>query len=118
MCGSSRPPALAAAGTDAAAGADPVTAKAPQFLFDPADKPALPLHEVPLVVATDDSVRGYGCLVEDPDDIDIEIVRWPATGWRQVDEGTGDEAGWVEGIFHGEWPVSYTHLTLPTNSLV
>jgi len=64
---------------------------------------ALPLHEVPLVEATDDSVQGYGCLVDHPDDIDIEIVRWPATGWRKVDEDSGDEGGWVEGIFHGEW---------------
>ncbi len=78
-------------------------ASAPQYLFDPADKPSLPLHQVPLVEATDDIVRGYGYLVEDPDDIDIEIVRWPATGWRKVDEDSGDEAGWVEGIFHGEW---------------
>ncbi len=78
-------------------------ANAPQYLFDPADKSCLPLHEVPLVEATDDSVQGYGCLVDHPDDIDIEIVRWPATGWRAVDEDSGDEAGWVEGIFHGEW---------------
>ena len=78
-------------------------ANAPQYLFDPADKPSLPLHEVPLVTATDDSVQGYGWLVDHPDDIDIEIVRWPATGWRKVDEDSGDEGGWVEGIFHGEW---------------
>jgi len=30
-------------------------------------------------------------------------VRWPAQGWRPVDEGTGDEAGWVEGTFSGVW---------------
>ena len=80
-----------------------MAAPAPEYLFDPSDKPALPLHEVPLIVATDESVRGYGALVEHPDDIEIEIVRWPATGWRQVDEDSGDEAGWVEGTFHGEW---------------
>ena len=80
-----------------------MAASAPEYLFDPSDKPALPLHDVPLIVATDESVRGYGALVEHPDDIEIEIVRWPATGWRQVDEDSGDEAGWVEGTFHGEW---------------
>ena len=80
-----------------------MAAPAPQYLFDPSDKPALPLHDVPLIVATDESVQGYGVLVEHPDDIEIEIVRWPATGWRQVDEDSGDEAGWVEGTFHGEW---------------
>ena len=80
-----------------------MAAPAPEYLFDPSAKPALPLHDVPLIVATDDSVRGYGALVEHPDDIEIEIVRWPATGWRQVDEDSGNEAGWVEGTFHGEW---------------
>ena len=24
------------------------------------------------------------------------------TGWRPIDEGTGDEAGWVEGDFLGQ----------------
>ena len=76
---------------------------APQYLFNPADKPARRLHRVPLVIATDTSVKGYGALVNHPDDIEIEIVRWPATGWRAVDEDSGDEGGWVEGIFHGEW---------------
>jgi len=76
---------------------------APVYIFEASEKPSLPLHQVPLVVATDDSVKGYGCLVDHPDDIDIEIVRWPAQGWRPVDADTGDEGGWVEGIFHGEW---------------
>ena len=80
-----------------------MAAPAPQYLFDPSDKPALPLHDVPMIVATDESVRGYGALVEHPHDIEIEIVRWPATGWRQVDDDSGNEAGWVEGTFHGEW---------------
>ena len=80
-----------------------MAAPAPEYLFDPSDKPALPLHDVPLIVATDESVRGYGALVEHPDEFEIEIVRWPATGWRQVDDDSGNEAGWVEGTFHGEW---------------
>lgn len=63
----------------------------------------LPWYDVPLVVADGDSVRGFGCLVDDPDNFDIEIVQWPAQGWRPVDAGTGDEAGTVEGIFHSEW---------------
>ena len=63
----------------------------------------LPWHDVPLVIATEESVRGYGCLVSDPADFEIEIVQWPAQGWRPVDAGTGDEGGTVEGIFHSEW---------------
>lgn len=78
-------------------------AQAPQYIFDAAEKPSLPLHEVPLVFATEETVKGYGCLVDDPDAFEIEIVQWPAQGWRKVDAGTGDEAGYVEGIFHGNW---------------
>ena len=103
MCVCWRPPEPVDVGIDAAVGAEAMVASAPEYLFDPSDKPALPLHDVPLIVATDESVRGYGALVEHPDDIEIEIVRWPATGWRQVDEDSGDEAGWVEGTFHGAW---------------
>ncbi len=76
---------------------------APTYIFKASDKPSLELHKVPLIVASDDTVKDYGCLVDDPDNFEIEIVRWPAQGWRPVDDGTGDEAGFVEGIFHGEW---------------
>ncbi|UCH41502.1 MAG: ureidoglycolate hydrolase, partial [Gammaproteobacteria bacterium] len=64
---------------------------------------SLPWHDVPLVVADDDTVQGFGCLVDDADDFEIEIVQWPAQGWRPVDAGTGDEGGTVEGIFHSQW---------------
>ena len=75
----------------------------PTYIFEASEKPSLELFEVPLIVATEDSLRGYGCLVDDPQSFEIEIVCWPAQGWRPVDEGTGTEAGFVEGIFHGEW---------------
>jgi len=76
---------------------------APTYIFEASEKPSLPLHEVPLIEATDESVKGYGRLVDDPDDVEIEIVRWPAQGWRPVDTDSGDEGGWVEGTFRGEW---------------
>lgn len=75
----------------------------PQYLFDASEKPDLPLFDVPLVVATEDTVKGYGAMVDHPDDLQIEIVRWPAQGWRPVDEDTGDEGGWVEGTFAAHW---------------
>ena len=40
---------------------------APEYIFEAASKPSLPWHEVPLIRATDASVRGYGCLVDDPE---------------------------------------------------
>lgn len=76
---------------------------APEYIFDAASKPSLPRHEVPLIRATDETVKGYGCLVDDPDGFEIEIVQWPQQGWRPIDAGTGDEAGWVEGTFECNW---------------
>jgi hypothetical protein len=40
------------------------------------------VHETPLVAATDENLRGYGCLVDQPKSFSVEIVRWPAQGWR------------------------------------
>lgn len=77
--------------------------EAPVYKFDPAEKPSLPVIEAPIVVATNETLKGYGCLVDDPDTFDIEIVRWPAQGWRPIDDGTGDEGGYVEGTFRCEW---------------
>jgi len=76
---------------------------APEYIFDAREKPSLPWHEVPLIRATDATVKGYGCLVDDPDGFEIAITRWPAQGWRPVDVDSGDEGGWVEGVFAGDW---------------
>lgn len=59
--------------------------------------------EMPIVEATSASLAGYGFLVDDPEQVDVEIVRWPAQGWRPVDEDSGDEAGTTEGIFLSSW---------------
>ena len=40
---------------------------------------------------------GYGSLVDDPHACKVEIVRWPAHGWRPVDEDSGDEGGTTQG---------------------
>ncbi|WP_371225121.1 ureidoglycolate lyase [Roseovarius sp. 2305UL8-3] len=76
---------------------------APEYLFEAASKPSLPWHEVPLIRATDATLSGYGCLVDDPDTFEIEITRWPQQGWRPIDDGTGDEGGYVEGTFKCDW---------------
>lgn len=74
-----------------------------KYIFEASEKPSLPLISVPLIEATDDSVQEYGCLVDDPAGFEIEIVQWPAQDWRPIDDGTGDEGGYVEDIFHGDW---------------
>jgi len=59
--------------------------------------------ETPVVAASDESLRGYGSLVEDPERLKIEIVRWPAQGWRPIDVNSGDQGGVAEGLFEFEW---------------
>ncbi len=61
------------------------------------------VHETPIVVATDENLKGYGHLVDDPAQCTIEIVRWPAQGWRPVDLNSGDQGGTTEGIFEFWW---------------
>jgi ureidoglycolate lyase len=77
--------------------------------FDPDDIAYVPttgverVHETPLVAATEESLKGYGCLVHAPDDFPIEIARWPAQGWRKVDDNSGDQGGVTEGLFEFWW---------------
>ncbi len=63
----------------------------------------LPWHEVPLVQATPESLRGFGKLVSDYRNFPVEIVTWPAQGWRPVDAGTGNEGGTTSGHFDFWW---------------
>jgi hypothetical protein len=58
---------------------------------------------MPVVDATPESLIGYGNLFDDPESQPIEIVRWPAQGWRPVDTDSGDEGGTTEGIFISQW---------------
>ena len=60
-------------------------------------------HPVPLVAASDASLAGLGQLVDDPRTFPIEIVRWPAQGWRPIDAGSGDQGGVTEGLFEFAW---------------
>ncbi|MBY0534403.1 MAG: ureidoglycolate lyase [Chitinophagaceae bacterium] len=59
--------------------------------------------QIPIVVATEESVKGYGQLISEANACKIEITRWPAQGWRPVDTDSGDEGGTKEGIFSSEW---------------
>lgn len=79
-----------------------ISATAPNYLH-PGIPSNLGRYRVPIIEATPASVRGYGKLVDDPADCKVEIVRWPATGWRPVDLDSGDEGGVKEGIFTSEW---------------
>jgi ureidoglycolate lyase len=60
-------------------------------------------HRLELVMASAANLEGYGCLVDQPEGFPIEIVRWPAAGWRPVDANSGDQGGVTEGIFEFWW---------------
>ncbi len=70
---------------------------------DIAEADALSIHEVPLVAATPESFRDFGRIETSLQAAEVEIVTWPAPGWRPVDPGTGDEGGVVEGRFEFWW---------------
>jgi ureidoglycolate lyase len=61
------------------------------------------VHDTPLVVATDESLEGYGRLIDDVGSFAIEIVRWPKQGWRPIDDNSGDQGGVTEGLFDFAW---------------
>jgi len=75
----------------------------PTDYLNPNIPPNLKRVTIPIVEATDESLEGYGCLVNDPHTFPVKIVRWPAKGWRPVDSDTGDEAGTTQGVFVSEW---------------
>ena len=61
----------------------------PNLLF-----PELPENlekfKIPIKKATSKSLKGYGFLIDSPEDVKIEITRWPPQGLRKVDSDTGD----------------------------
>jgi hypothetical protein len=62
--------------------------------------------EIPLIEATNQNLKEYGYLVNDFDQCKIEIVTWPKQGWRNIEEGTGNEGGTTEGPFETWWEES------------
>src|SRR5579871_1952023 len=64
---------------------------------------AVARHSPRLVTASEASLEGLGQLVREPQTFPIEIVRWPAQGWRPVDDGSGDQGGVTEGVFEFAW---------------
>ena len=66
------------------------------------------VKNIPLVKATNKSLKGIGYLITSPDDVTVQngkfdIVPWPTKGWRALDPNTGDEAGTTEGSMEIYW---------------
>ena len=63
----------------------------------------LPWIDIPVIDVSNDNLEVFGFLVDDYQDCSIEIVQWPAQGWRPVDADTGDEGGTTSGHFNAWW---------------
>ena len=59
--------------------------------------------QIPLIKATNESLKGYGYLIDSYENSDVEVVTWPKQGWREIDKGTGNEAGSTNGSFDTWW---------------
>ena len=57
------------------------------------------VHRVPRIAATAESLEGYGRKVHDFARDRVSLVTWPASGWRPIVAGTGNEGGTVEDTF-------------------
>lgn len=71
--------------------------------MNPDVPPGLPHFEIPLIRATPENFAPYGTIVTDFMNHPVPITQWPHTGWRSVEAGTGDEGGYMEGIFEFWW---------------
>ena len=57
------------------------------------------IKNVQLILASEDSLKGYANLIYSYEDAEVEIVPWPVSGKRTLVPGTGNEAGVVEDLF-------------------
>jgi hypothetical protein len=80
-----------------------LNAVSPDIYADPPMPAELRCVGGPVVRAPDETLRGYGRLVDDAHGFPIEIVTWPLAGWRAMDPGTGNEGGTTVGEFDFWW---------------
>ncbi|XP_052226178.1 uncharacterized protein LOC127841397 [Dreissena polymorpha] len=62
---------------------------------------------VPIVMATEETLKGYGTIVTNFDETKVEITPWPVKGWRPLFSGTGDSGGEISGEFLYKWTGEY-----------
>ncbi|MDX2002699.1 MAG: ureidoglycolate lyase [Chitinophagales bacterium] len=72
---------------------------------------ATDIFEVPLLMATADSLEGYGRIVHSFEEAEVDIVPWPLSGWRKLIPGTGIEGGLAQDTFEFEWKESFLYAT-------
>lgn len=68
-------------------------------LSQPPSTASVRVFDVPLTLATDSSLAGFGHVVTNFRTCGCAITPWPTSGWRKLVPGTGDEGGCVEDVF-------------------
>jgi ureidoglycolate hydrolase len=81
----------------------PHDAGQPIDFMNPVVAAGLPHVDVPIIRATAETFADYGTMVTDFMNHPVPLTTWPASGWRPVDPGTGNEGGYVDGIFEFHW---------------
>jgi len=67
----------------------------------PTKSPGVTIHNVPLIAATAETLRGYGTLVSDFENETVRIETWPQPDCRRVEPGTGNFGVQIHpGIWH------------------
>ena len=61
------------------------------------------VHEVPLRIASAETLEGFGTIASSFEEATVEIVTWPQPDWRPVEPGTGNEGGVTQGEFEFYW---------------
>jgi len=61
------------------------------------------IKKLKVIRATPASLEGYGCLVDDYKNFEVEIVTWPKPTGRPIDKATGNQAGTKNGVFEFWW---------------
>jgi ureidoglycolate lyase len=80
-------------------------------LANPPSTSSVHVFDVPLVLASADTLLGYGYPISDFVTAGCEITPWPVQGWRKLVPGTGNEGGVVEDVFRMDrvGHVQYAH---------
>jgi hypothetical protein len=77
------------------------------------DAPGIRTIDVPQVDARSPRFAAFGRIVTDFAAEQVIIAQWPASGWRRVEPGTGDQGGVTEGEFviarQGELVIAQNH---------
>ncbi|VDI12781.1 Hypothetical predicted protein [Mytilus galloprovincialis] len=60
-------------------------------------------YQVPIMVANEKNLKGYGTIVTDFEKEKVEIAPWPVSGKRKLHPGTGSLGGTRSGEFICKW---------------